>query len=259
MIKTTRWTLAAGLIVALAGCAEREPEPEVAETPEGAAENTVAPGDLANWDVRFDDPAGEPGAYKMTEADGGWTFVTGPTGSAVTWRPSDLWESSPFTVAAAFEQTDAPADHTEAYGLFVGGQNLQAPDQRYTYFLVRGSGDYLIKRRDGTATPTLVDWTPSPAVKRIAAGGTALNTLEIRVEADTTRFFVNGTEVHALPTESVEPYGLAGLRVNHMLNVTVRDVRLGGPQLGTPVGGAAGATYPAGAAPETPTPADAAR
>jgi hypothetical protein len=255
MIETTRWTLAVGLIAALAGCAEREPEPEVqTEAPEGAPETTVAPADLANWDVRFDDPAGEPGSFKMTEADGGWAFVTGPSGSAITWRPSDLWESGPFTVGAAFEQKDAPADHTEAYGLFVGGQNLQAPDQRYTYFLVRGSGDYLIKRRDGSATSTLADWTPSPAVKRIAAGGTALNALEIRVEPDTTRFFVNGTEVDALPTESVEPYGLAGLRVNHMLNVTVRGVRLGGAPLV-----AAGGTYPTGQAPTEIDSADAAR
>src|SRR5688572_33495335 len=118
MIETTRWTLAAGLIVALAGCAEREPEAEVEGTPEGAPENTVAPANLANWDVRFDDPAGEPGAYKMTEADGGWTFVTGPTGSAVTWRPSGLWESRPFTVTAALQQRDAAAHHPDAYGLF---------------------------------------------------------------------------------------------------------------------------------------------
>lgn len=105
---------------------------------------------------------------------------------------------------------------------------MDDPDQRYTYFRVRGTGDYLIERRDGTATPTLVDWTASPAVRCGGSpDGTARNTLEIGVAASTTRFFMNGTEVEALPTESVKPYGLVGLRVNHMLDIAVRDYRVG--------------------------------
>jgi hypothetical protein len=161
-------------------------------------------------------------------------------------------------------------DHAEGYGLFVGGQNLKDPDQRYTYFLVRGTGHYLIKRRDAAETPTLRDWTPSEAVQKVGTGGSgATNALEIRVAQDTTRFFVNGTQVDALPTETVAPYGFTGLRVNHDLNVAVRDYRVNGaavmpPGAGAaPAGaagaGAAGGTYPAGKAPDSITPEDAAR
>jgi hypothetical protein len=229
MIETTRWTLAAGMIVALAGCAEREPESEVqAETAAGAPETTVAPADLAVWDMRFDDSTAGPGGFQMTEAESGATIVTGPNGSAITWRDADLHEGGAFIVGATLEEQQAPADHAEGYGLFVGGQNLQDPDQRYTYFLVRGTGHYLIKRRDGSATPTLKDWTASEAVGKVATeGGTAATALEIRVEPETTHFVVNGTEVAARPPADVQPYGIAGLRVNHGLNVVLRDFRLG--------------------------------
>jgi hypothetical protein len=251
MIRTTRWALIAGLAVLAPACAERDPEPEVgAETTDSAPETRVTEADLAVWDVRFDDETGAAGAFQMAESEGGWTITTGASGSGITWRPADLMESGPFTVSAGMEEREAPLYHEEAYGLFVGGQHLKDPDQKYTYFLVRGSGHYLIKRRDGAETPTLVDWTASEAVPKVAtAGGSAMNALEIRVQPDVTRFFINGVEVEALPTETVQPYGLAGLRVNHMLNVAVRDFRA---ERGDAAPTAeAGRTYPTGLAPET--------
>src|SRR5688572_25925540 len=115
MIRTTRWTLAAGLIVALAGCAEREPEPEVQADAAEGAETTVTPADLNEWDVRFDDATAGPGGFQMTEAGAGWTIVTGASSAAVTWRPSDLLEGGASSVSATLVQKEAPADHVEGY------------------------------------------------------------------------------------------------------------------------------------------------
>jgi hypothetical protein len=271
MIRPTRWTPTLGLLAALAACAEREPEPEVRSTdaadsaPESRA-TAVTAEDLAVWDVRFDDATSDPGGFLMTEAEGGWTIVTGPNGAGITWRPADLRQGGAFTASATMEEREAPVDHAEGYGLIVGGQNLTDPDQRYTYFLVRGTGHYLITRREGEATSALIDWTASDAVPKVTtAGGGATNALEVRVEPETTRFLVNGTEVAALPTERVQPYGLVGLRVNHALDVVVRDFRVDGgaaPAGGAPGGAASGAasgTYPEGRAPDSVTPEDAAR
>jgi hypothetical protein len=60
-----------------------------------------------------------------------------------------------------------------------------------------------------------------------AAGAGAQNALEIRVEPEVTRFYVNGTEVTSLPSEQVKPYGTAGLRINHALDVAVKSSRWG--------------------------------
>ena len=91
MIRATRWTLTVGVLAVLAACAEREPEPEVqADAVDSAPETRVTGQDLAFWEVRFDDASSEPGGFQMTEAEGGWSIVTGPNGAGITWRPADL-------------------------------------------------------------------------------------------------------------------------------------------------------------------------
>jgi hypothetical protein len=224
-----RAVLVVATVCALGACSRDEERAVEMDAPAGdsAADPAVA-AELAAWDVRLDEEAADVGGFQMTEQPGGgWTVKTGPAGSAITWRDQDLIQSGAFTVRASVEERAAPADHREGYGLIVGGRNLQQPDQRYTYFLVRGNGDHLIKRRDGASTSTLQDWTPSPAVQRVtAAGASARNTLEIRVGPEVTRFLVNGTEVTTLPTDRVQPYGIAGLRVNHGLELAVSSFEI---------------------------------
>ena len=45
--------------------------------------------------------------------------------------------------------------------------------------------------------------------------------LSIVVAPDKTHFLVNGTEVNAQPTASVDASGIVGIRINHNLNVRV--------------------------------------
>ena len=39
-----------------------------------------------------------------------------------------------------------------AYGLFIGGENLEGDDQRYSYFIIRENNQFLVKQRDGGET-----------------------------------------------------------------------------------------------------------
>ena len=86
----------------------------------------------------------------------------------------------------------------------------------------RPTGDFLIKRRIGEITETLADWTPHPSVQTVQQeGDRPLNTLSIDVFGGETHFVVNGDEVHVEPATRVRPYGVAGVRVNHRLDIRV--------------------------------------
>jgi hypothetical protein len=79
----------------------------------------------------------------------------------------------------------------------------------------------MIKRRSGEETPTVADWTDSAAIKKTEGSAKGINTLAIRVAPDTVRFLVNGTEVSSADASRVDTTGVAGLRINHNLNVMV--------------------------------------
>ena len=106
-------------------------------------------------------------------------------------------------------------------GLLVGGSNLAAATQKYTYFLVRQDGKFMIARRDGAKVAPVVAWTDNAAVKKTTAAAKGTNMLSVVVAADKVRFLVNGTEVSSQPAAGVDVSGIAGLRVNHNLNVHI--------------------------------------
>jgi uncharacterized iron-regulated membrane protein len=171
----------------------------------------------AGWKARLDSGATSLAGVKMTPMGAGMHFMTGPAG--IYYRPADK-QSADYSATATFMQME-PAPHPEAYGIFVGGADLDGPTQKYTYFLVRQDGKYLIKRRAGSVTPTIADWTDSSAIHKADASGKMTNTLAVDVGHDTVRFLVNGSEVTTAAIAKVEPAGIAGLRVNHNLNVHV--------------------------------------
>jgi hypothetical protein len=107
------------------------------------------------------------------------------------------------------------------------GAELQGEGQTYSYFLVRGDGNYLIKRRSGTETPTVTDgWVASDAVQAATEAGDVTNTLEVAVRGDQVHFSVNGTEVAALPAAELDAHGIAGVRLSHNLHVRVDDFEI---------------------------------
>jgi hypothetical protein len=154
---------------------------------------------------------------KVTPMGGGMHFMSGPAG--IYYKPADKMTGA-YEARATFTQME-PAAHPEAYGLIIGGADLDAPTQKYTYFLIRQDGKYMIKRRAGDKTPTIADWTDSAAIKKADSSGKMSNTLAIDVGKDKTRFLVNGTEINSTDTAQLDAAGIAGLRVNHNLNVHI--------------------------------------
>lgn len=146
--------------------------------------------------------------------------------AGILFRPGDRVEEGPYRVSAVFTEIAARQGHREGYGLFVGGADLSGPKQRYTYFLVRGDGRYLIKTRSASLTRDLSDeWVSSDAVS-LATNADTTNALSIQVGEGRLQFHCNGRQVAEVPEKGLVPHGVAGIRVNHHLDVVVRDFRI---------------------------------
>lgn len=171
------------------------------------------------WSARTDGRGGTANV-KFATMGTGYHVTLGP--AAILWRATDR-VSGPFHTLATFTQTKAPA-HPEGYGLFFGGKALDGAGQQYTYFLVRGDGTFLIKRRNGDETTNVTQgWTAHSAVNKADASGKATNKLEIdgKSNGDKIRFLVNGKPVYEADPKAFDLNGLIGFRVNHNLDVHV--------------------------------------
>jgi hypothetical protein len=182
---------------------------------------------VPGWTGRID-PQAAKGGRKITEdkvvaMGSGFHVTSGP--AAIYWNPANT-ASGNYSVTGSFTQTKAPT-HAEAYGLFIGGKSLNAPNQSYAYFVVRGDGKYLINHRANDSTVhKLVDWTANDAVKAADANGKATNNLKIVVGPDKISFQANGVEVSSMPRAQLDGMGqgttgIAGVRVNHNLDVHI--------------------------------------
>jgi hypothetical protein len=176
----------------------------------------------AGWMARFDDPTATLTQIEMLQAGSSFHFRSGP---AAIYYNSNGAAKGEYTVSATFVQ--AKTMQHEAYGLFIGGANLQESTQDYLYFVIRPSdGSALISHRAGNGPPTaLVPMTPDAGVhKDDPATGAATNVLAIHVGEDSVHFFANGKQVRAFHKSAVggaAMTGLVGLRVNHNLDITV--------------------------------------
>ena len=139
--------------------------------------------------------------------------------AVILWRDRDLGAGN-YRVVATFTQTANPR-HPEGYGLFVGGSHLADAQNRYTYFLVRGDGKFLVKRRVAGDSTTAVtpNWTDNDAVVKADSAGKAVNELSVIVRGGKVSFQVNGKEVYTADASGLDTKGIAGYRVNHNLDV----------------------------------------
>ena len=182
-----------------------------AQTPEG-------------WKVRVDksqsaaDPDDTPNLKFMTMGSG-FHVTGGPAG--VFWNPANM-PSGNYTVKANFTLLK-PSSHSNYYGLVFGGDQLEGAGQNYIYFLVAQDGTYLVKHRAGEATHDVKTKTTHATIKKPDASGKSMNALEVRVSGDSIAYVINGTVVHTTPKTGMtsKTDGLAGFRVNHVLDVQV--------------------------------------
>lgn len=173
------------------------------------------------WLARFDRAGSAESDMEMwVDMPPGWHITTGPAG--IFWNPS-LTASGEFRAEMEVFLFD-PAGRREAFGIFFGGNDLQGTGQAYTYFLIRDGGQFLVKRRAGEQTPTLLEWTSHPAVQAYADRGedaSVRNVLTVEAGRESVRFLINGQEVGSLPRDGIAVDGVVGIRVNHALNLHV--------------------------------------
>ena len=217
-------TFASGLILTLLGTASAAAQSD--QTQKDHSDHGVEGGGTlpAGWSARTDG-TGDLKSVKFVTMEPGYHLTLGP--ATILYRKTDR-ANGPFHTLATFHQMKK-LEHSEGYGLFMGGQALDGKDQKYTYFLVRDDGSYLIKRRDGDKTSEVTkSWTAHPAVKKGDAEGKATNLLEIDTKQNPSKidFKVNGQTVYMADAKNTTTRGIVGLRVNHNLDLHVEGFDL---------------------------------
>lgn len=175
-----------------------------------------------SYTIRLDSQSSDMAEFRLVEDDDGIRIDTGPAG--IAYRADDVVTRGDYVLRAKFVLYDAPVGYREAYGLFFGGLDLDTEEQEYVYLLVRSTGEFLIKRRLGSTTETLIDWRAHPAIRGVEAeGDQPENILGVEVLGRETVFLINDEEVHTFRSSRVRPQGTAGVRVNHRLDVRVDE------------------------------------
>jgi hypothetical protein len=173
--------------------------------------------EVPGWWARLDDVKEPMTGLKFAPMNGGLHATTGP--NIIFWDPQQMAMGT-YTVKASFSVTKQPS-HEVSYGLFIGGENLDGDKQKYSYFLVRENGQFLIKKRNGASTSNVAgDWAPNPAITAMA-GGSQKNELSIQVSKERVSFMVNGKEVASHPSTAIDTNGVVGLRVGHGLDIQI--------------------------------------
>jgi hypothetical protein len=178
----------------------------------------------AGWSAR-PDADGDVKSIKFVVMEPGHHLTLGS--ATILYREADR-ATGPFHTLATFHQMKK-LEHAEGYGLFFGGQDLAGPNQKYTYFLVRDDGKYLIKRREGKKTGEITKgWITHPAIKKGNAQGQTTNLLEIDAKRDPSKveFKVNGKTVYSGDPKTMNLKGIVGLRANHNLDLHVEGFAL---------------------------------
>lgn len=214
------WIAIASTCAVLASCKNAPPASSKAADPDQVVNGSGAP---SGYIGRTDEASRSMADAKYTVGpDGKWEVHTGP--AHIIYKATDT-ASGAYTLRTDIDQMEAPR-HPEAYGVFFGGQNLTGPNQRYTYFLVRGNGMYAVKVRDGSDARTIVDFTASPNIPVADASGKASYAIRIQVAADSVHFLVNEKPVATVARGSLAADGIAGIRINHNLHVVVQPLSI---------------------------------
>ena len=209
----------AALLAVAAPAAAQHQHGQAAQPAQGHADhaNHAATALPDGWVSRLDRPGSTAPVHFMA-MDGHLHAILGPAG--IFYNPQTTG-SGAFRAQGTFT-LNKPSAHPEAFGLLVGGRNLDAANQDYLYFLVRQDGKFMVKHRAGDETHTVIDWTEHAAVQRPGADGKATNALAVESSPNGVRLLVNDTEVATLP-RGVNTNGIVGLRLNHNLDVVITD------------------------------------
>ena len=201
--------------------AAERPDPKV---PQG--ENLDVP---VGWKIRLDHPD-HPAVISADKDEADIWFVNMTPGWHITTKPAAIFYHPASTASGNFRAETKiflfdTEGRNEGYGLIFGGEDLEGDDQAYNYFLLRNSGEFLIKNRKGSETSVVQGWTSHESIRRWeGADSSTENVLAVECSDETVTFFVNGSEVASFPRAEIKTEGIVGLRMNHRVNVHVGDL-----------------------------------
>jgi len=166
----------------------------------------------------------------LSPPEGKWLFGVMAPGWHITTRPGAVLFEPSYAATGRFsveaETFLFPGTSTSGLGLLLGGRDLEGTGSRYTTFLIRRDGSVAVERREGGRTVTLAAWTRASDVMPGNAESPVKNLLRVDVEAETTRFLVNGAVVAEIRQPAAEFAGLVGLRIGADVDVHVTNLDL---------------------------------
>lgn len=183
------------------------------------------------WEWRFDKASAEVTVGSDAESADiffvnmtpGWHITTGPAG--IYYHPKNS-ATGDFAIESKIYLFDTKGRNREAFGLFLGGENLKGEDQSYVYFLLRNTGEYLIKKRTGSETSTIKGWTKTDAMNMFTeeTESSAENDFQVKVSGNELTFFLNGTTLTTVEKGNLNTDGIYGFRVNHSINLHISSL-----------------------------------
>ena len=185
-----------------------------------------------HWKIRHDDGALAP-ERRFVVMRPGWHVFAGPAG--LFWDPG-RFASGGYSVSSTiflFPEGDPEQSGSvrldSPYGLFLAGRALDGEDAAWVAFELRNDGRFRISEHAGGDVRDLAPWTAHDAVETLAADARAplKNVLSVDVREDRVVFFVNESEVAALPRERLSADGVIGLRAGAGLSLHVTEIAIG--------------------------------
>lgn len=180
---------------------------------------------VKGWRGRTDRAEQKISDVKLVQMGTGFHLTNGP--HAVLWNSENV-ATGDYTVKARLTKTPKSAStHEESYGLFIGGSDLNGPKQNYLYCVVFGTGNVMVRHRDGGDTHTLLGKTANAAASKMGERG-ATDEIAMWVKGGRVGCSVNGTEVFSAaaadmigPGKLVSTDGVFGLRASHNLDIHI--------------------------------------
>lgn len=188
---------------------------------------------VRGWQGRTDRAEQKISEVKFVQMGTGYHLTTGP--HAILWNSRNT-ATGDYTVTARLTKTpSSTSTHEESYGIFMGGSDLNGSKQNYLYCVVFGTGNVMVRHRDGGDTHTLLGKTANPAVAKMTERG-AVDEIAMWVRSGRVGCSVNGAEVFAAdaadmigPGKLVSTDGVFGIRASHNLDIHIEGLAVTKP------------------------------
>ncbi len=192
---------------------------------------------VAGWKGRVDRRPASQGKTvadsKLASEAGALRLSVGPAGNF--WNDANVAKGD-YAVKATFKEHKMAASHPHSYGIFIGGADLESPNETLLYCIAYGNGTYSVKTFHGEKVSTLVDRAESAALRKAGANGEATNEIGWSVKGGKASCVINGTAVKTFEQGEVVAAdklksldGTYGIRVSHNLELTVSGLAASKP------------------------------